>query len=136
MPHLHHYALIPYLPGQTLRNLHRDICQLRGARYGTPNPQSPYVLFSPWSTLLGYHAQVLQEFKARGYRFAPNWTNPNYRGKRLPPWEAQEATILVRPYPEHTPDHYTRSLALLEAKSHKYTPEDLYRLKTAPRAIP
>ena len=138
--HLPHPAILPYLPGPLLRSLHRDLCSLRGQRWGTPNPTSPFIRYHPWTTLLTYHAQVLQEFRARGFRFAKGWSSPYYRGRTTAPWTPDDLvpTLLTSSYPEHTPEYYRQSLhrALQRLQRGNWLPEDHLRLSQAPRAIP
>lgn len=131
--------LLPYLPSPLLRSLHRDVCRLRGSRYGTKSPLSPYLKYSTWSQLIGYHAQVLREFRSRGYKTAKGWHDPYYRGRSVPAWTPEEVhiPILHDSFPEHTPDYYQKSLhrALKRLQRGSWLPEDTYRLQTAPRAI-
>jgi len=137
--YLHHPAILPYLPSPLLRSLHRDLCSLRGQRWGTPNPTSSFIRYHPWTTLLTYHAQVLQEFKARGFRFAKGWSSPYYRGRTTAPWTPDDLvpTLLTSSYPEHTPEYYRQSLhrALQRLQRGKWLPEDHLRLSQAPRAV-
>lgn len=140
MAHIPHPAILPYLPGSLLRSLHRDICRTRGSRWGCKCPASSFIRYHPWTTLLTYHASVLQEFKARGFRFAKGWADPYYRGKTLDPWTPDDLqpTLLAATYPEHTPEYYRISLsrALQRLKTGNWLPEDHLRLSQAPRAIP
>ena len=129
MPHLPHPQILPYIPGRLLLAIHRDICRLRGSRFGCPNPGAPYTTIRPLSYLLHYHAQVLREFTARGYRYAQGWANPVYRGRRIAAWEAVEGVLMASPYPEHTQEYLKASTALIEAKitKGKFGQEDRIR---------
>ena len=129
MPFLPSSELLPYIPGRLLVALHRDLCRMRGSRYGCPCPSAPYVMVRPMRYLLAYHGQVLLEFRNRGYRFFEKWTDPCYRGRRLPAWEAVQGVLVPEPYPEHGPAHLRASTAFLEARIAKgrFTPEDLLR---------
>ena len=139
MSFLPHPALIPHLPGTLLRALHRDVCSLRGRRWGCPCPGAPYLRYSSWQQLLGYHAQILQEFKVRGYRFQAAWTSPHYRGRKVPPWAQDDFTpsLLVAPFDAHTPEYYTRSRerAVKRLQRGNWLPEDTLRLYASPRCI-
>jgi len=147
MPHLYSPSLIPYLPSPLLRSLHRDLCKIRGSAWGSKCPGANYVRYAPWTTLLGYHAQVLKEFKVRKFRFAKGWADPYYRGRNTAPWEQDEVspTLLTSPYPEHTPEYYAHSLnRALErinrpqgtakgAKAPTWSQDDILRLHSAPK---
>ena len=139
MSFLPHPALIPHLPGPLLRALHRDVCSLRGRRWGCPCPGAPYLRYASWQQLLGYHARVLQEFRVRGYRFQAAWISPHYRGRKVKPWTPDDFTpsLLFAPFDAHTPEYYvlSRQRALKRLQRGNWTPEDTLRLHASPKAI-
>lgn len=146
MPHIHHPALIPYLPNLLLRALHRDICRIRGTAWGSKCPGAQYVRYHPWSFLVGYHAKVLHEFHVRGFKFAKGWADPFYRGRTVAPWDRDEVTItlLGTAYPEHNDAQYTKSLHRVlnrvnvphaPKRAPVWTDEDLHRLHCAPTEL-
>jgi uncharacterized protein (TIGR02328 family) len=136
MPFCHHPRIFPYIPGPILRSLHRDICRTRGARWGTKCPNAPYTKSGTWLQLVSYHAEILREMRARGYRFQRQWTDPSYRGRKHDKWPDLQSSLLPIPYVDHNEAHYIRSLKALEARvargSH-WTHEDRQRLSRAPR---
>lgn len=135
MSFLPHPAILPYTPGPILRSLHRDLCRLRGKRWGAPNPGAPYVKSGTWLQLISYHAEVLKEMRQRGNRFQAAWADPTYRGRNIANWDTPQASLLAQKYHEHDKAHYSRSKARLEARVRKgasWTTDDLLRLSTAP----
>lgn len=132
-------ALLPYLPGPLLRSTHLVVCSLRGKCWGSQATKLRFVSMHSWRRLHAYHLHVIREMAHRGYKTAPRWKFPGYRGRKLSPWpqEAQEQTIGAQGYPEHTPTAYTDSLALLRRKAAgaNWSPEDRIRLEMAPERI-
>lgn len=131
-----HSQLLPYLPGSLLRSTHLVLCSLRGKCWGSQAQKLRFVSMHSWKRLHAYHVQVLQEMRCRGYRSAPRWQFPGYRGRNIAPWppEPREDGNYSPAYPEHTPQAYVDSLALLRRKlaSSKWSPEDRIRLESAP----
>lgn len=137
MSFLPHPALLPYVPGSILRSLHRDVCRLRGSRWGTPNPGAPYVKSGTWLQLISYHAAVLTEMRSRGFRFARLWADPSYRGRTISRWDDLAPSLLASCYQEHDAAYYSRSKARMARRIGKgthWTPDDLIRFQTAPEA--
>ena len=95
-----------------------------------------------WSKLHAYHILVIREMGIRGYKIAPRWKFPGYRGRKVPPWpqEPKEQGASVQGslgYPEHTPDAYRACLDLLRRKApgSKWSTPDLHRLELAPEFV-
>lgn len=134
-----HPELLPYLPAQLLRSTHLVLCSLRGRCWGSQAHKLRFVSMHSWTKLHAYHIHVLQEMRNRGYKTAPRWQFPGYRGRKLSPWppEPREAVQLPQDYPEHTSDAYTASLVLLKRKAEgsKWTTEDRIRLESAPGGL-
>lgn len=134
-----HPQLLPYLPGSLLRSTHLVLCSLRGKCWGSQAQKLRFVSMHSWKRLHAYHVQVLQEMRCRGYKTAPRWQFPGYRGRKISPWppEPRECGDQSLAYPEHTPRAYGDSLALLRRKvsSSKWSPEDRIRLESAPLTL-
>ncbi|GMA57918.1 pyrimidine dimer DNA glycosylase /DNA-(apurinic or apyrimidinic site) lyase [Alicyclobacillus sacchari] len=100
---LWHEALMAVLPRQQLLGQHRECCALRGLGWNRPHATVNYVFRHPYEYLVQYHGLVMDEMQVHGYRVAPEWRVPGYRGRRL-------ASIATDPrrysptkpiYPEH-----------------------------------
>lgn len=133
-------ALLQFLPGPLLRSTHLVVCSLRGKCWGSQAPKLRFVSMHSWSKLHAYHLQVIKEMTSRGYKTAPRWKFPGYRGRKLSPWppEPQEPATAAQGYTEHGPEAYTAALALLRRKvtgTGKWTPEDRIRLEMAPEGV-
>lgn len=134
-----HPELLPYLPGPLLRSTHLVLCSLRGKCWGSQAPKLRFVSMHSWSRLHAYHVHVLREMRSRGYKTAPRWQYPGYRGRKVTPWppEPKDAGSVSLDYPEHDSRAYMDSLALLRRKGSgsRWSPEDRIRLESAPDAI-
>lgn len=102
---LWHPEVISALPDSLLAALHRDVCALRGKKWGCPSPRVKHLWNYPISMLANYHKRVLKEMVGRGWSPDTHWLIPGYRGKKLkmlPPeeccWDGD-----ARQFPEHTP---------------------------------
>jgi uncharacterized protein (TIGR02328 family) len=134
-----HPAILPYLPTPLLRSTHLVVCALRGRCWGSQEPKLRFVSMHSWSKLHAYHLQVLREMAVRGFRTAPRWKFPGYRGRKVPPWPQETQEQAQAPqgelgYPEHTPDAYRACLDLLRRKvlGANWSIPDRHRLELAP----
>ncbi|AMC00012.1 hypothetical protein AWM75_08515 [Aerococcus urinaehominis] len=114
---LWHQDLIPKLPRQQLLGQHRECAALRGAGWGRPHATVNYVFdHSPYK-LYQYHDLVIQEMLDRDYQPDSAWSDPNYRGKKVPPYQDLEAVAMTDPvYPEHDAAYLAECLANLASK--------------------
>ncbi|MFS1066396.1 TIGR02328 family protein [Enterococcus casseliflavus] len=114
---LWHEALIPALPRQQLLGQHREAAALRGLGWGKKHATVDYVFTHPPYKLFQYHQLVLDEMTYRGYRPAPEWYDPAYRGKNLPLEPSVQAVPLTTPiYPEHDEAYLKECLVNLHSK--------------------
>lgn len=79
---LWHYNIIPLLPNQLLSALHRDICHVRGGKWGIKMQGMSA------SMIVSYHALVLDEMEHREWQPCPKWKQIEYRGKKQLPYPA------------------------------------------------
>lgn len=103
---LWHEAMIGSLPRQQLLGQHREVAALRGGGWGKKHATVDYVFTHPPYKLYQYHELIMAEMEKRGYQPAPEWHDPRYRGKNLPPEVEIHAVPLSLPiYPEHDADY-------------------------------
>lgn len=133
---LWHQDLIPVLPNSYLAALHRDVCALRGKRWGLPSCRVKHLWNHPFSMLSGYHRLVIREMLRREWRPDGNWLIPGYRGKRLPILPESECSWdgMVQRIPEHTEAFRKQGIFLLREKvlnkTGNWTPEDVARVES------
>lgn len=109
---LWHEALIGSLPRQQLLGQHREAAALRGGGWGKKHATVDYVFTHSPYKLYQYHELIMAEMEKRGYRPAPEWHDPSYRGKNLPPEiDVQPVPCTLPIYPEHD-DAYLQACLL------------------------
>ena len=108
---LWHPDILSALPDSLLSALHRDVCALRGKKWGCPSSRVKHLWNYPFAMLANYHKRVLREMVARDWHPDTLWLVPGYRGKKLkmlPPeeccWDGD-----TRAFPEHTPKFLARN---------------------------
>lgn len=101
---LWHSDIIPALPDKLLSVLHRDVCALRGQRWGSKSPRVKHLWNHPYGMLVQYHHRVIVEMLSREWKPNPAWLANDYRGQRLSRLPANECGWFAayRPIPEHT----------------------------------
>lgn len=80
---LWHQKLIPHLPRQQLLGQHRELCALRGNRWGKKHTTVDYVFCHDPACLIAYHYLVMDEMRRRGYNPSHEWMAPCWRGDTL-----------------------------------------------------
>lgn len=119
-----HESLIPYLPRQQLLGQHRECCALRGKGWGKPHSTVNYVFEHTRVDLAMYHARVMREMEARGYKPNRAWYSFEYRGSNCPPDSKKDVSLMLRKanlwhipvYPEHNKEYLQECLENLKRK--------------------
>ncbi len=127
---LWHQELIPVLPRQQLLGQHRECCALRGNGWSKNHSVVNYVFTYPMEKLYVYHILVMDEMNRRGYNIAPEWRNPNYRGKKCTEYKANiklinEYSKKNPVYKEHNDDYLDECIDNLKRKDIKLNRGDI-----------
>lgn len=134
---LWHPEIIPALPDSLLRALHRDICALRGVKWGLPSARVKHLWNHPFAMLSNYHKKILREMVGREWSPDTRWLIPGYRGRKrkmLPPeeccWDGDP-----RPFPEHNAKFLEKCKRVLHTRvlesPGKWSEKDLARVAKA-----
>lgn len=119
---LWHEALIPLLPRPQLLGQHREVAALRGKGWGKKHATVDYVFTHSPYKLYQYHLLIMAEMKHRGYQPDEQWSDPNYRGKNIAPYDHLPPVEKTFPlYPEHDTDYLKVCLTNLREKGIELT---------------
>ena len=125
---LWHQDLLSLLPRAQILGQHRECCALRGMGWGRKHSTVDYVFTHSAKRLVDYHQLVLREMEHRGYKPAPQWYCPEYRGKKSMPWPCSVLSENYRRdaliYPEHDAAYSEECLANLRKKGVDISPHD------------
>ena len=114
----------------------RECAGLRGNGFGKSHRIVNYVFKHNPFYLYVYHLRVMSEMRARGYKPAPEWLDPTYRGKKCKPRESVPGFSLDLSYPEHNREYLRECLTNLKHKidnapAGKYSREEILKINEA-----